>query len=187
MEVVIIFVGAITVVFLVRIVRQVAPSHYFEIHELIHGMNNAVTWQGIGLRFSFPFVVALVAALTIRESPLLVGAGVGFLGSLLLIWPTLLDQRLLPYHVFHRKPDIYLVYGMFVASFTLLALSGGYIASFLEKPVESLLSGKSAGAVLDATTARVDDIVVGLVVLGLGTLITWAFRRYYNRVQENGG
>lgn len=186
MEAVAIFLGAMTVVFSVRVVRQIAPRHYFEIHELIHGMNNAITWQGIGLRFAFPFVIALAAALAVRQNSPFVGVGVGFLGSVMLIWPALLDQRLLPYQAFHRKPEIYLVYAMFIASFTLLALSGGYIASFLEEPIEELFSGSGAEAVFDAASTRLEDVVVGLVVLGLGASGAWVWNIFYKRVQGNG-
>jgi len=179
-----IFLTALFVVALVRVPRRVAPSHYFELSELIHGMNNAVTWQAIFLRFSTPFVGCLAGALVLRHSQAVVGLASGFLAALLLIWPTLLDRRLLPWPASQRQNQLYLVYAMFVASFSMLGLAGGYLASYLEQPIAELLTGTDAHKFAEATSSRIDDVVVGIVVVVIGGVFAWIWRRLEKWIQR---
>ncbi len=177
MEAVVIFLGAMAVVLLVRVPRVMAPLHYFEIAEIIHGMN-AVTWQGVFIRFSVPVCVAAIATLVFRDNQAYVGAGIGFLSSLLLIWPAFLDRRLLPWQAHGRETALFMLYGMFLASFTVLGLGTGYVAAYLEEPVEAAFSGEGAKAVGGALRDELGNIIVGLALLIVGAVSGAVWRRF---------
>lgn len=162
-----IFIASIGIVFLIQVPRRLSPSHYFAFNEIIHGMNNAVTWQALAIRFSIPFLVALTAALIIADNQIFVGLGTGLLSSLLLVWPVLLDRRSLPPQAIGRDTELWLVYAMFVASFVVLGLSAGFLADFLEEPLERLLSGQGARKVW--AVAR--DDIHAVVLSAIGSLV----------------
>jgi hypothetical protein len=179
-----ILVGALGIVSLVRIPRRIMPRHYFELYEIIHGMNNTLTWGAVTIRFGIPVVAGLILGLAIRETQQFVAAGAGFLGAGLLIWPTILNPESLPPTIRRRETALYLVYGMFILSYTTLGLAGGQIAVFLEEPLRRLIDGE-LGEIGKAASSRIDDVVVGLVVLAIGGLGAWAFRGLYGHVQRD--
>ena len=157
-------------VVLVRIPRVMAPTHYFEIHEIVHGMNNAVTWQAIAIRFSIAPLVALATTLVLRDQQVLIGLGIGFLSALFLIWPTLLDRRLLPPQAVGRETELYLVYAMFVAAFTLLGVAAGFFASYLEEPLEQAASGSSVQKIASAMGTEIYRFLIAVVAGVAGSL-----------------
>ena len=181
-EAIAIFVASLMVVILVRIPRYFAPTHYFELHEMIHGMNNVVTLPAIAVRFAPPLVVALATAIALRDTHVGVGTGVGLLSSILLIWPALLDRRLLPWQVVERKQVFYLLLGMFVMSFTLLGVAGGFLGVYLEVPIREFVSGSGLRTAASALGSRVDQFLVGIAVFIAATLLTWAWRRLHTLV-----
>lgn len=177
MEALTVFLGSIFVVVLVRIPRRMAPTHYFELHEIIHGMNNVVTWQAVAIRFSTPLLVAIAATLALRESQIAVGAGIGFLSSLFLIWPTLLDRRLLPWQAIGRETQTYLLYAMFIASFTLIGLGGGFFGLYLEEPLEKAFSGEGVQKFITEMRSQLDAFFTGLAVLAAGAVLARLWKR----------
>lgn len=177
MEAIVIFFGAMAAVLLVKVPRLLAPAHYFEIAEIIHGMN-AVTWQGIVVRFSSPVVVTAIAGLSYRESQGFVGAGIGFLSALFLIWPAVIDRRLLPWQGYGREPTLYMLYGMFVASFTMLGLGTGLITGYLEEPLQAASSGDGVTKVGEALRSQVSQVASGLVVLVIGAIAIRIWSRF---------
>lgn len=187
-EAVAILIGAVVVVILVRIPRRLIPRHYFEVAELIHGMNNAVTWPAVIIRFSIPLLVSFIGTLIIGQNQTSVGSGIAFLGAILLIWPTLLDRRLLPWQVVGREVELYVVFGMFVGSFASIGFLAGLIADFLEEPLDETLSGEGFSQVIDATSASADELAIavtaGLVVAVLIGL--WKFLYRYILRTPNG-
>jgi hypothetical protein len=183
-ELVAALIGALVMVFLVRIPRRVMPRHYFELHEIIHGMNNALTWPGVLIRFSIPFVVGAVEGLAVRQNEAFVGGSAAFLAALLLVWPGLLDSRLLPYAVARRKTSLYLVYAMFIASFTVIGLAGAQIGQFAKDPLRDLVGGEGLRQVASSARSRLDELVIGVVASGLALLLTRAWQSVYTRVQR---
>lgn len=179
-----ILIGALIIVVLVRIPRRLIPRHYFEVAELIHGMNNAVTWPAVLIRFSVPLLVSFFTTLIMGGNQASVGSATAFLGAILLIWPSLLDRRLLPWQVVGREIELYVVFGMFVASFASIGFVGGLVASFLEEPLDQVLSGVSLRQALDATSASADELAIavagGLIVVAL----IGGWKLLYRRIQR---
>lgn len=183
-ELVTALIGALVIVILVRVPRRLMPRHYFEIHEIIHGMNNTLTWPGVLIRFSIPFAAGAAAGLAVSDNQAFVGGSAAFLAALLLVWPGLLDSRLLPYSVLTRKTSLYIVYGMFIASFTLIGLAGGYLGAFVRDPVADLLGGEGLREVASSARSRLDDLLVGILATGLALLLARVWQSVHTRVQR---
>jgi tetrahydromethanopterin S-methyltransferase subunit F len=179
-----ILVGSAVIVLLVRIPRRLIPRHYFEIAELIHGMNGAITWPAVIIRFSVPLFVALLGTLIIVENEAFVGAAMGCLAAILLVWPTLLDRRLLPSQVIGREAELYVVFGMFVASFAFIGLAAGLIASFLQEPLDRALSGRGAKQIIDAAGDKSDELIIGIVAAVLATTLISGWKFLYRYIQR---
>lgn len=183
-ELVAALIGALAVVVLVRIPRKLMPRHYFEIHEIIHGMNNTLTWPGVLIRFSIPFAVGAAEGLAVSDNQAFVGGSAAFLAALLLVWPGLLDSRLLPYSVLTRKTSLYLVYGMFIASFTVIGLAGGYLGGFVRDPLLDLLGGEGLREAASSARSRLDDLLVSVLAAGVALLLARVWQSVYTRVQR---
>jgi len=176
----VVILAALGVVAVVRLPRRIAPYHYFEVHELIHGVSQTLTWQGIFVRFATPLAVALLATLPLGKEPVLAGGAIGFLSGLLLIWPAFLDPRLLPGPLWERQGQVRLIYLMFVGSFVLAGVVGGFLASYLYPAAERLFEGESFSDAIREIDSRIDDLLVGVI----GTLLLAAIAKLYDLFQK---
>ena len=172
--------AAFLVVAIVRLPRRIAPYHYFEVYELIHGVSKALTWRGIFIRFATPLAIAVLVTLPLGEEQVLVGGAIGFLSAVLLIWPGFIDPRLLPAPLWERQNQVRIIYLMFIGSFVLAGMIGGFLASYLYPIAKRLFEGDSFSVAIREVDSRIDDLLVAVV----GTLLLGALAKLYRLLQR---
>lgn len=123
-------VGGLVIEVATRVLARVHPPSYFGLSEVIRGFDRDLSMLGFAVRLSIPFLCGAIVGLLNPEAPGVAGGVAALLGALLVIWPPLVHDHLIPYGASERKAEVRIVYVLYVSSFLLLGLGGGAIAGF---------------------------------------------------------
>lgn len=168
--------GALVTVLGAQFLRKYLPRQYFALSDVVYGIDSRVTWTGVAARFSIPLVVGTAVAAAAPEEPMAVAAAAGFLGALLLVWPNLLRPEFVHWPLLERRRELYLVYGMFVGAYTLIALSGGFLGRVGQGAIDrNLLAAAADGARL---------LITSVISSLIAAILVYFFTRQVRRVER---
>ena len=142
-----------------RVLARVHPPSYFGLNELIRGFDRAISIRGFAVRLGIPFACGSAAGLLAGVPA---GAGAGFLGALLVVWPPLTHDHLLPYTAQDRKTEVRVAYVLYAFSYAAIGMAGASLATY----VAAAIGLGPVGRWLAATEVPAStDVLTGLVVL----------------------
>lgn len=117
--------GGVLVEGVTKLLARVHPPSYFGVSELIRGFSRDISWYGLLVRLAIPFACGAVVGFLNPEYRGTAGAGAAALGALLVIWPPMVHEDLLPYGAMERQTEVRIVYVLYFVSYLLLGLAGG--------------------------------------------------------------
>ena len=176
--VVTVLAGAVAVDMATRVLARAHPPSYFGMNELIQGFGRAISIRGFVVRLGIPFACGAMAGLLAGVPA---GASVGFLGALLVVWPPLIHDHLLPYAAQDRKTAVRVAYTLYAISYAAIGTAGASLATYAAAAIGIGPVGRWLAATeVPAST----DILTGLVVLVLGSTMLYVFQKINERFRD---
>lgn len=158
--------GGLAIELSIRVLARVHPESYFGLSELIRGLDRDLSWRGFILRLVIPLVAGAVVGLLNPEARIAAGAASAGLGALLVIWPPLIHDHLLPHGTHQHKNAVRVIYVLYLIAFLLLGLVGGAVAGLA---MEKLGPSGIAQWFAEAEVPTLTQILAGVIAMPLGT------------------
>ncbi len=177
-------VGAMAIVATMELLRRYTPEAYFSFTEIIHGIHRSISWPAIAIRFAIPVLVGLVLGISITEEPVLISAAAAFTGAFLLVWPIFLRPEITDAALYARRTELFLIYLMFIAAYTMLGMGGGQLGSYLRTALTPVFEGEQIGNAWDALSSEAALLLRSLVYMATGYFLLGVWNWLRKKSQE---
>ena len=175
-------VGGIAVDAATRLLARAHPPSYFGISELIRGFDRAVSIRGFAARLGIPFACGAAAGFLAGVPA---GTGAGIIGALLVVWPPLTHDHLLPDAAQDRKTEVRLAYVLYVVSYAALGTAGAALATYAAVVIGLGPIGRWLAATEVPTSTDVfTGLATGIAALILGAAGSYAARRLTKSIRD---
>ena len=167
--------GGVAVDAMTRMLARVHPPSYFGLSELIQGFGRTISWLGFAVRLGIPLAVGAAAGLLAGVAA---GAGAGFFGALLVAWPPLVHDHLLPDGAQDRKAEVRVLYVLYAISYAALGAAGALLATSTAAAVGLGPVGRWLAATEVPSST---DILTEVVLLAVGFSLAFIARKLHER------
>ena len=174
----VVLAGGVAVDAATRVLARAHPPSYFGLTELIRGLDRAVSIRGFAARLGIPFACGAAAGLLAGVPA---GMGAGILGALLVVWPPLMYDHLLPYAAQDRKTEVRVAYVLYAVSYAALGTAGAALATYAAAAIGLGPVGRWIAATeVPSSTELLAGVIGGLV----GPLLLYATRKLTGRFRD---
>ena len=177
-----VIIGGLAVDLSIRLLARVHPSSYFGLSELIRGLDRRLSWRGFALRLAIPLIFGAIVGSLNPEARGAAGAASAAVGALLVVWPPLIYDHLLPDGTWRYKNEVRLIYVLYFCAYLLLGFAGGSLAG---RAIEEFAPSSIARWFAEAEIPTSTEVLGGLLAWAVGTLALYIVRRFAERVKKD--